>query len=130
MKIKINTANDEKIHAELDKINGKAKAFTICTAKAVHDIAKVAEAKLAMLPKADRKGAVADYCPAGPAANSYKYAAKSTRVYIERGTSDWFLTGVFSAEVRPKHREKMNIKITPAQVAEIQRRALLSFISA
>lgn len=127
MKIKINLANNGAINAALDKINGKATSFTITCTLEVLDIVKAAEAKLAILPKADRKGAKVMYRPAGPSANSYKYSAKSTRIYIERGSNDWFLTNVQPDAVQPKGREMMSITITNAQAAEIQRRAIADF---
>jgi hypothetical protein len=127
MKIKIDTANNEAINAELDKINGKATSFTITCTKELIDIANRAEKKLEALPKAMRKGAVVRYRPAGPSANSYKYAAKSTRITIERGASGWFLTGVESAEVQPKRPESFVIAITDAQAEEIKARAIAPF---
>jgi hypothetical protein len=128
MKIKIDTtSNNEVINAELDKVNGKASSFTIASALEVEKIAARAEKKLELLPKAMRKGAVVRYRPAGPSANSYKYAAKSTRITIERGASGWFLTGVESAEVQPKRSENFVISITDAQADEIKARAIAPF---
>jgi hypothetical protein len=65
--------------------------------------------------------------PAGPSANSYKYNAKSTRVYLERGATDWFLVKVQEDAVRPKEKEFLHITISADQAAEIQRRALADF---
>jgi hypothetical protein len=127
MKIKITLDNNAAINSELDKVNGRATAFTITCTKELLDIVAEAEKKLSILPKADRKGAAINYRPAGPSANSYKYAAKSTRVTCERGASGWFLTGVFESEVQPKRPALMDIMITPAQAAEIQRRAVEPF---
>jgi hypothetical protein len=127
MKIKIDTANNEALNAALDKINGKATSFTITCTRELIDIATRAEKKLEALPKAMRKGAVVRYRPAGPSANAYKYAAKSTRITIERGASGWFLTGVESAEVQPKRPESFVIAITDDQAEEIKSRAIAPF---
>lgn len=127
MKIKIDIKNNEAINAALEAVNGKATSFTITSAKEVLDAVKAVETKLAVLPKAERKGAKAHYRPTGPSASSYKYMAKTTRITIERGATDWFLTGVFSEGVLPKASERMIISISKAQADEIQRRAIADF---
>jgi hypothetical protein len=127
MKIKINLANNKAIIDALEKVNGKAESFTVSNAKQMIEIAAQAESKLEVMNKADRKGAKAMYRPAGPSANSYKYAAKSTRVYIERGSKDWFLVNVQTDHVRPKAKEILNVTISKAQADEIQARAISGF---
>ena len=127
MKIKIDTANNEAINAELDKINGKATSFTITSTKELIEIANQAEKKLEALPKAMRKGVKVMFRPAGPSANSYTFAAKSTRVYLEKGSTGWFLTNVQPDFVQPKLGECFHITITAAQADEIKRRAVAEF---
>jgi hypothetical protein len=127
MKIKIDIKNNTAINTALDKVNGKANSFTISSGSEVVKISEAAEKRLAMLPKAERKGAKAMFRPSGPNARSYGYNAKSTRVYMERGASGWFLTNIQPDSVSPKQPEMMHIEITPEQSAEIQRRAIANF---
>jgi hypothetical protein len=127
MKIKIDTANNEALNAALDKVNGKATSFTITCGGELMSIANRAEKKLEILPKAMRKGVKVSFRPSGPSANSYKYAAKSTHVTIERGSTGWFLTDVTEAHVNPKQPERFNVQITPAQAEEIKARAIAPF---
>lgn len=127
MRIKLTIKNNSAINAELLKVNGKAQAFTvICTNQIIQAI-KRAEEKIAVLPKAHWKGIVVAYVPAGPTARSYKYNSKSTRVYVERGATDWFLVNVQETAVSPKEKEFLGISISTDQAAEIQRRALSDF---
>lgn len=125
--IKIIPANYDAIRAELDRVNGRANSFTINSAHDVERIAARAEKRLAMLPKALRSGAKASYIPEGPSARAYKYEAKSTCVYVERRSSAWYLVDVRSTTVRPRDSESLTIHITPAQAAEIARRAVADF---
>lgn len=127
MRIKVGIQNNAAINAELLKVNGKAEAFTVTCTKQIMEAIKRAEEKIAVLPKAQWKGAKIMFRPAGPSANSYKYNAKSTRVYIERGATDWFLVKIQEDAVRPKEKEFLNIAISADQAAEIQRRAIADF---
>ncbi len=122
-----NRATNDKIRAALDPINGKAESFTITSWGELREFAKNAEAQLAMLPKAERKGASATCTPAGPTANCYKYSAVSTTVTIERFATGWFLVAAARSEVYPKSPERCNITITEAQRDEIQRRSVANF---
>ena len=125
--IKITIANNAVLNAALDAVNGKAQTFTIRNGAEVVAIAKEFESMLDMLPKDQRKGASASYKPAGPSANSYKYSAKSTRILLERRSSDWWLVGVIASTVEPKRPAQKSIQITRAQADEIATRALAKF---
>lgn len=125
--IKIVPSNYAAIHAELDRVNGRANSFTISSALDVQRVTERAEKRLSMLPKADRAGAKASYIPAGPSARAYKYDAKSTCVYVERKSAAWYLVDVRSATVYPRDSESLDVHITPAQAAEIARRAVAEF---
>lgn len=127
MRIKLIIKNNAAINAELLKVNGKAEAFTIICANQILQAVARAEQKLSAIPKAQWKGAKIMFRPAGPSANSYKYNAKSTLVYLERGATDWFLVKIQEDAVRPKEKEFLNIAISADQAAEIQRRALSDF---
>lgn len=127
MRIKLTIKNNAAINAELLKVNGKAESFTITCTNQILQAIKRAEEKIAVLPKAQWRGAQVMFRPAGPSANSYKFSAKSTRVYLERGATDWFLVRIQSDAVRPKEKEFLNITISVYQAAEIQLRAIAEF---
>jgi hypothetical protein len=127
MRIKVNIQNNSAINAELLKVNGRAESFTITCAKQILEAINGAERKMSAIPKAKWKGAKVMFRPAGPSANSYKYNAKSTRVYIERGATDWFLVNIQPDAVSPKEKEFLRITISADQAAEIQRRAIADF---
>ena len=130
MRIKIDQKNATKIEAELEVVNGKATAFTIQHYGELERAAAQAEQKLENLPKALRSGARLHYTPAGPKKNSYKYAAKSTHVVMERGSTGWFLVSVTAGLVQPKCTEKHAITITRAQAAALRLRATRDFFVA
>ena len=127
MRIKVSIQNNAAINAELLKVNGKAEAFTVtCTNQIFQAVART-EQKLSAIPKAQWRGAQVMFRPAGPSANSYKYNAKSTRVYLERGATDWFLVRIQPDAVSPKEKEFLHITISADQAAEIQRRSVAEF---
>ena len=127
MRIKLTIKNNAAINAELLKVNGKAESFTIICTNQILQAIKRAEEKLAALPKSQWKGVKVMFRPAGPSANSYKYNAKSTRVYLERGATDWFLVRIQPDAVSPKEKEFLHLTISADQAAEIQRRAIADF---
>ena len=127
MRIKVSIQNNAAINAELLKINGRAESFTVTCTNQILQAIKGAEQKLSAIPKAQWRGAMVMFRPAGPSANSYKYNAKSTRVYLERGATDWFLVNIQPDAVSPKEKEFLHITISADQAAEIQRRALADF---
>ena len=125
--IRITMNNAAKIWAALDAANGKATSHTIRSAATVCDIAADAESRLSALPKAERKGATLTHTPAGPSASSYKYAAQTTRILIERRATGWFLISAARAEVYPRAPQRDVMTISPAQRDEIARRAVAEF---
>jgi hypothetical protein len=125
--IRISPENGEKIIAALAAVNGRAQSFTVQNYSEVDRIMCRMEARLAPLPKADRAGATATYTPAGPSANAYKYAAKSTLLRMERRATGWFLTGIEPTEVYPRAGERISVTISEAQRDEIARRAVADF---
>lgn len=130
MKIKICDANGKKIQALLDEVNGKAHSFTIQYAEDVFKYASSAEAELeaSKLAKSERVGAFAVATPAGPSANSYKYAARSTSIRMERGSTGWFLVDVSKADVFPKQPERLRISITEDQADIIKRKSIADYV--
>jgi len=125
--IKITDTNVTKIQDALAAVNGKAEAWTIMLFRDVERVAEKVEKKLAALPKADRVGAVTTFRPAGPTAKSYKYAARTTTIKMERRATGWFLTDVIASDVYPKMAEALDVAITQEQADEIQRRAIAEF---
>ena len=111
MKIKI--TNIVKIEEALRAVNGKARSFTI-QADDIHGIVIAAEAKMARggLTKKAQVGAVLTHRPAGPSANSYKYAAISTRVELTKTTGGWWLTDVKRASVWPKESAQSIVSVS------------------
>ena len=77
--------------------------------------------------EAERTGATATFIPAGPSANAYKYAAKSTRLSMARRATGWYLTEVAEAHVYPKTNDSLRITISQGQASEISRRAISAF---
>jgi hypothetical protein len=125
--IKITPANAARIHAMLDEANGRATSHTIRACSDVIAIADAAEDMLSALPKAERAGATLVHTPAGPSAKSYKYAAATTCLRMERRSTGWFLTSADRAEVYPRAPQRDSMTITPEQRDEIARRAVSGF---
>jgi hypothetical protein len=125
--IKITADNAAKINAVLAEANGKATSHTIRSWVVVDSIATDAESRLSALPKAERAGATLVHTPAGPSAKSYKYAAATTRLRMERRASGWFLTSAERAEVYPRAQQRDSMTITPEQRDEIARRAVAEY---
>ena len=125
--IKITADNAAKINAVLAEANGKATSHTIRSWVLVDSVADEAESRLSALPKADRKGATLTHTPAGPSASSYKYAAQTTRILIERRATGWFLISAARAEVYPRAPQRDVMTISTDQRDEIARRAVAEF---
>jgi hypothetical protein len=125
--IHITADKRESIKTALKAVNGRADTFTVTSYFDVSGIADRAEKALDALPKANRVGARCSYIPEGPTARAYKYAAKSTRIEIERKRGGWFLAAVESDEVYPKSGEKFQMHVTREQRDEIARRAIDNF---
>lgn len=126
MKIKIVEANREAIEAALAAVNGKAESFTISSFAQVRVVADA----LAQQFKDDgvtlreAAGAVARHRPAGPYANKYRYAAKSTIITVVVGANgkDFYLTGVQSSGVAPKQAELWDVRLKAESKAAWSRR--------
>jgi hypothetical protein len=104
------------IEAALAAINGRAESFTITSAAQVAKIAEQAEQALAnSLTKAARAGARVSYTPAGPSAKSYKRAAVSTTIGLERRAAGWVLIAIDRTEVFPRSPSRLHIALSPEQ---------------
>lgn len=104
------------VAAALAAVNGRATSLTITTPEQVARIADEAERVLAnSLPKAARTGAKVAYTPAGPSAKSYKQAAVSTTIGLERRAAGWVLIAIDRATVYPRSPSRFHIALSPEQ---------------
>lgn len=125
--MKINITDTAKLQAALDAVNGKAKAFTLGVVE-VRQAAEEADYRLAAsgVPKGERQGATVRYSPAGAESGAYKWTSRSTRVFLLRGASSWYLTGCHAVEVYPRQKEVLSISLTPdAHAAHVARQSAL-----
>jgi len=115
MKIKITEANRLKIHALLEKINGKSIAHT-ASAQNIFDLAEVMEVRLNKfsIAKKDRSGATACGMSGGNVPTAYKYNRIVNSYHIERGSADWFLIAVNKFQ-NWGNASKDQLSLTPAQ---------------
>lgn len=111
--MRINISDTAKVVAALASVNGRATAHTVTAAHEVREIAKSAEQLLdaAGMTKAERRGSTVTFQPDGPSSRAYKWAAKSTRITLERGASDWFVVGVAAIDVFPAQAERFDVAI-------------------
>jgi len=115
MKIKICTENSSKIYAAIVAFNGKPLAHTA-------DYSDIDELAMAMqnqlndlsIAKKDQIGATASGMSGGSVPSAYKYSRIVNSYQIERGASDWFLTGVKRVEIYG-NASKNRLSLTPAQ---------------
>jgi hypothetical protein len=116
----------ETVKAELQSVNGRAKAFTIQTFEAVQAIAARAEEMLEerLVPPSYRAGCILTYRPAGPWASAYDHRARSTQITLKRGRDAWFLTNVERVLLRPGDNERERLAITGAARDAAVRRLL------
>mgnify|MGYP001046682676 CR=1 FL=1 len=125
--IKISSENRDQINAALLAVNGRAKSLTVSAWWQVEQVAEKAENALAILPKAERRGARAAYIPEGPK-SAYKYAATSTRLTIARKAGGWYLEKAERVDLWPRKPEMLKVIITPEQRNEICRQAVSDFV--
>lgn len=132
IKLELTDACKLAIQAELDDINGRATAFTVCSAESVFALAARAELYLADhgIPISDRAAAKVTLRPAGPTANSYKYGAVSTEVTLRRragGLNRWVLEAVERASVYPRNPERFAVMISDLAARNAVKRTLAAF---
>ena len=122
--IKVCEDNAKALETALAAVNGRAEAFCITTGEELDRIARRAESRLDVLPKASRPGARVAYRPSGPSASRYKYTARTTVVTLERRSAGWYLTDVRTDTLHPKAGERLTVWVTTVQRDEIARRAV------
>lgn len=127
--MKIKVSDVAAVNAALAAVNGKATAHTITSPEWVKALANDTEKLLEGrgLAKAERNGTTLTYTPMGPSANKYKYAATSTRITLQRGSKEWYLTNVERVDVWPKNPERNIINISKAQADMIMAASLKQF---
>jgi len=123
IKIEGTDAAKAAIQAVLDAVQGPRTA-AVETASGVVTLATWAEEMLDVLdlPASHRSGAVYEYHQAGPSANAYRYARKTTSVTLRRKKDGWYLTGAATIDVYPKQAERKKIWLTVKQDAVVKRR--------
>lgn len=109
----INLADADAVREALAAVNGRATGF-VATYEDIVSAAERADEILDGLDaaKGDRLGAVVNYCPAGPSANSYRYGAKSTSVVLQMKSSGWHVISIVSCSVYPKNPEILKVSVT------------------
>ncbi len=112
----------------LRAVNGKAEAYALTTFIEIWSVAHRAEELLGSrgVAKKRRVGTTVTYEPSGPSANSYKYAAISTTIYLKRVADGWRLIGANRSSVYPKSTETFSLTISPEAAADINRAAFAS----
>ena len=102
--IALTAGNAAAIEAHLAGVNGRASAFTIKSFHQVCAIAAAAKADLAAnFPSLGADvDLVIEYRRAGPSANSYRYAATTTEVFVARQGGAWHYIGANRSKLDPK----------------------------
>ena len=96
MKIRIHEKNREKIVTLLANVNGRSNVHVYRSYFEVLGIAYRLEKTLGTysISKAHRVGVTARVQSGDQTSSAYKYEAITTTLYLYRGSTDWFLTGV------------------------------------
>jgi hypothetical protein len=104
----------QRVEAALSSVNGRAESFALTTYGDVRAVVRKAEERLNNLgvSKKNQLGAEVTFVPSGPTANSYKYAAITTRITLIRTSGGWFLTSVARDEVYPNANERLRIALS------------------
>ncbi len=85
----------------LEKVNGRAETHCYITYSDVACVAQAAEKNLdeLNLPKKDRPGAYVISTSGGKVANAYSYPRRATKIRLQRGSTEWFLTSICAVEI-------------------------------
>lgn len=108
----------DAISEALAAVNGRASTRVV-SASDVVSLVKRADDHLTELgaTKAERTGTLVTYRPAGPSANAYRYASRSTLVTLLKKSGGWYLVGAEKADVWPRNPEIFRVKVKPASKA-------------
>lgn len=122
--MKIRITDTLKVQAAISEVAGRATAF-IPSAIDLEVVAARAERTLddKGLPLSMRLGAGLTHTPAGPDSPSYKESAVSIRTTMTRTSSGWWVTDIRRCRVFPTNRQKVDLRVTAAQAAEIRERS-------
>lgn len=118
--IKITAENMDAIESALLAVNGKAKEHVFTAAIELLHISDRAEGRLDAIgiPKADRKGARFIQESGEKLPSAYKYAARTTRVVIERRASGWWVIDISESSIYPASKPFQRMTLTEAQDAK------------
>ena len=114
MKIKITPGNAQKIHALLEKTNGRAVTHTYTTYDDIEDLISEAETRRCYL-RLGKKQAIGMrvLCTSGDAVlSAYKWSRAVTRVELTYCATGWCLTRIYSATAWC-HAGGMGVILTP-----------------
>ena len=113
------------VYDALHNVNGKATAHTIASYCQVEAVCQRAERalKASGVTKKNRIGVTVHFSPAGPSANAYKYAAKSTRIECRRTGDGWRLIDVQAIDIYPRTPERFGLTVSEAAAEDIRRAA-------
>ena len=128
--MRINLNADAKIVAALLDVNGKSSSHTYTTAGEVRRVAQDAEERLASLsiPKALRSGGIFMAQSGSNLPSAYKYAATTTTITLERGSSGWFLIGVRRRDWWPRSTPRHVLQLTATQDAAAIERLRMQYV--
>ena len=108
----------EKMNAavlyQLAAVNGRASSLTLTERHQLAEVCQEVENRLARggVTGQAMVGTEIRYRPAGPYANSYKYAGISTAVRMVRIADGWRLASAIRTEVWPKQAEMREVTIS------------------
>ena len=113
------------VYDALRAINGKATAHTLTSYCQVEAVCQRAERalKASGVTTKNRIGVTVHFSPAGPSANAYKYAAKSTRIECRRTGDGWRLIDVQAIDIYPRTPERFGLTVSEAAAEDIRRAA-------
>ena len=124
MKISLN--NEAAVTAALRAVNGRANEHVYRDAADVRAAVADVESDLRRygVRKSDWRGVLATLESGDRLPNSYKYAARSTLITLERGAGVWFLTGADASEHRggEKPFKSIRVPVGALEAAEVRRR--------
>ena len=125
--MKINIKNTQAIEESLKLVNGRATAHTLRHARDLRELARQAESLLSLkgVAKKNFQGVVLQASPEGPSA-AYVWKGKTTVVYLERGSKDWFLVGQETADLYPKQKETFILNVDKDAEKQIVAQAMLN----
>ncbi|MFG6637534.1 hypothetical protein ACGYJ8_16425 [Sulfitobacter sp. 1A12126] len=127
-KIVIKPNNALRIEEALKQVNGRARAHTITTARAVEALAHDVEQTFIErgATKKSLLGTQVQHRPGGPG-NSYAKAGLqviTTSLTLERGATHWALVGIKRETIWASDKKKSHVALSEAAIRKIAKAAL------